>query len=53
MSEDNKRLRITVNFRDKDKELYDWVLTKGDLIGVSSAIKVMLAEIKAVEESKK
>lgn len=52
MVDDNKRLRITVNFREKDKELYDWVLKKGDLIGVSSAIKVMLADIKASEEGK-
>ena len=44
-------MRITVNFRDKDKELQEWVLKKGEVIGISNAIKMILDEAKKQEES--
>lgn len=44
-------MRITVNFREKDKELQDWILQKGSVIGISNAIKMILDEAKKQEES--
>lgn len=44
-------MRITVNFRDKDKELQDWIIKKGEVIGVSNAIKLILDEAKKQEEN--
>lgn len=45
------KMRITVNFRDKDKELQDWIIQKGEVIGVSNAIKMILDEAKKQEEN--
>ncbi len=49
-----KQIRITVNFRlnDVDKELHDWIKDKGKVIGISNAIKQILAEKKDQEEGK-
>jgi len=46
-----KQIRITVNFRlnEIDKELHDWIQDKGKVIGVSNAIKMILAEKKEQE----
>lgn len=48
-----KQIRISVNFRlnEVDKELHDWIQEKGKVIGVSNAIKQILAEKKNQEES--
>ena len=48
---EDKRMRITVNFRDKDKALHEWIIKKGEVIGVSNAIKLILDEAKKREES--
>lgn len=46
------RLRITINFRDKDKELYEYILKKGEITGTSAAIKILIKEAKDKEEGK-
>lgn len=48
---DNRRMRLTVNFRDKDRELYEWIIAKGEIIGVSNAIKLIINQAKEKEES--
>ena len=47
-----KQIRISVNFRlnEVDKELHDWIQEKGKVIGVSNAIKQILAEKKNQED---
>lgn len=50
MEDKKNRTRLTVNFRDKDKELYDWIVSKGAVIGVSNAIKMILDEAKKKED---
>lgn len=40
----DERLRITINFRDKERDLYDYIVSKGDIIGVSAAIKLLIKE---------
>lgn len=46
------RNRITVNFRDNiiDDELYKYIMKKGEVIGVSNAIKQIIATYKDIEE---
>lgn len=41
-----KRDRITVNFRDNevDKKIYDYIQEQGKVIGLSNAIKKIIAE---------
>ena len=51
MEDKKNRTRLTVNFRDKDKELYDWIVSKGAVIGVSNAIKLIINQAKEKEES--
>lgn len=50
-----KQIRITVNFRlnEVDRDLHDWIQEKGKVIGVSNAIKQILAEKKDQEEKEK
>lgn len=38
------RMRITVNFRSKDKDLYDYALKKSEIIGASAYIKTLIKE---------
>ena len=57
MSDDTKsrKTRITVNFREgnkADQELYKWVIEQGEIIGVSNAIKQILAKAKEIQEDK-
>lgn len=49
----DSRKRITVNFRDNnkvDEELYNYILDKAKVIGVSNAIKQIIAEYKENED---
>lgn len=41
-----KQVKISISFRDTeaDKKLYNWILSKADIIGVSGAVKLMLHE---------
>lgn len=53
--ETKRQKRITVNFRDNndvDDDLHKWIIKKGSVIGVSNAIKQILAEAKEREEGK-
>ena len=57
MSDDAKsrKTRITVNFREgnkADQELYNWIVQQGEIIGVSNAIKQILAKVKDMQEEK-
>lgn len=56
MINDKKRkTRITVNFREgnnADQELYKWIIQQGEIIGVSNAIKQILAKVKEAQEDK-
>lgn len=56
MIDDKKRkTRITVNFREgnnADQELYKWIIQQGEIIGVSNAIKQILAKVKEAQEDK-
>lgn len=49
-----KQTRITVSFREneKEQELYDWIISKSDVIGEANAVKQILYE-KMLEENKK
>lgn len=52
----DNRKRITVNFRDNnkiDEELYNYILDKSKVIGVSNAIKQIISEYKDQEEKGK
>ena len=52
----DNRKRITVNFRDNnktDEELYNYILDKAKIIGVSNAIKQIISEYKDQEEKGK
>ena len=56
MSGEDKRKRITVNFRDNNKiddDLYKYIIKKGKVIGVSNAIKQIIAEYKDIEEKRR
>lgn len=44
------RLRLTINFREKDRELYDYVMKKSEIIGASAFIKTLIAKAKDEEE---
>ena len=46
------RLRLTINFREKDRELYEYVMKKSEIVGASAFIKTLIAESKAKEEEK-
>ncbi len=56
MIENKKRkTRITVNFREgnnADQELYKWIIQQGEIIGVSNAIKQILAKVREAQEDK-
>ena len=56
MIENKKRkTRITVNFREgnnADQELYKWIIQQGEIIGVSTAIKQILAKVREAQEDK-
>lgn len=46
------RTRITINFREKDKELYDYVIKKSEIIGSSAFIKTLIKDAMEKEEEK-
>ena len=52
----DNRKRITVNFRENnktDEELYNYILDKSKVIGVSNTIKQIISEYKDQEEKGK
>jgi hypothetical protein len=49
----DNRKRITVNFRENneiDDDLYNYIIEKSKVIGVSNAIKQIISEYKESEE---
>ena len=44
------RIRLTINFREKDRELYEYVMKKSEIIGASAFIKTLIAKAKDEEE---
>ena len=44
------RIRLTINFREKDRKLYDYVMKKSEIIGASAFIKTLIAKAKEEEE---
>lgn len=52
----SRKTRITVNFREgnkADQELYNWIVQQGEIIGISNAIKQILAKEKSHQEEDK
>ena len=48
MSNDG-RLRLTINFRECDRELYEYLKKKSMIIGYSAYIKTLIAKAKEEE----
>ena len=48
-----KRNIISVNFREKDKELFEFVVKKGSIIGNSNYIKQLIYEEMQREKASK
>lgn len=48
----NGRTRLTINFREKDKELYDYVIKKSEIVGASAFIKTLIKNAMEKEEEK-
>lgn len=46
----DKRMIISVTFREKDRALYDFVIKKGDVIGNSNYIKSLIDKAMKEEE---
>ena len=52
----DNRKRITVNFRENneiDDDLYNYIIEKSKVIGVSNAIKQIISEYKENEERRR
>lgn len=51
----NKQMKHTVTYREneKEKELFEWVESKSEIIGPSNAIKQMLYELMLKEKENK
>ena len=47
----DNRIRLTINFREKDRELYEYVIKKSEIIGSSAFIKTLIAKAKEEEEN--
>ena len=42
----SKQVKISISFKDNevDQKLYNWILNKSDIVGMSGTIKLMLYE---------
>ena len=54
LTKKKQSLRIQISFKEKydDLELYNWILTKASVIGISGFIKSILKEAMLKEQNK-
>lgn len=48
----DNRLRLTINFREKDRELYNYIMKNSEIIGASAFIKILVKNDMEKKEDK-